>query len=137
MKKVIICLACLGVPTTVLAQVNVDMARITCAQYLTMSAADSATFSAWMSGWFNQKKGYIFVDLNAYARNVANVKSWCTSNPAQTVMAGLERSTAGSKTVSLGDDHENRRVRLHNIFNREHDCTGDRTGYHRHVTNHL
>jgi hypothetical protein len=47
-----------------------------------------------MSGWFNQKNGYVFVDLNAYARNVANVKSWCASNPAQTVMAGLQRSTA-------------------------------------------
>ncbi|WP_334451945.1 hypothetical protein [Bradyrhizobium elkanii] len=52
-------------------------------------------FSAWMSGWFNQKKGYVFVDLNAYARNVASVKAWCAINPTQTVMAGLERSTAG------------------------------------------
>jgi hypothetical protein len=48
-----------------------------------------------MSGWFNQKKGYIWIDLNAYARNVASVKAWCTVNPTQTVMAGLERSTAG------------------------------------------
>jgi hypothetical protein len=46
-----------------------------------------------MSGWFNQKSGYVFVDLNAYARNVANVKSWCATNPTQTVMAGLQRST--------------------------------------------
>ena len=95
MKTLIICLACLGAPTAVQAQVNVDMARINCAQYLAMSAADSAIFSAWMSGWFNQKKGYVFVDFNAYARNVANIKSWCASNPTQTVMAGLERSVAG------------------------------------------
>ncbi|KWV49828.1 hypothetical protein AS156_14950 [Bradyrhizobium macuxiense] len=77
------------------AQTSVDMARITCAQYLAMSTGDSAVFSAWMSGWFNQKKGYAFVDLNAYARNVASVKAWCATNPTQTVMAGLERSTAG------------------------------------------
>ena len=51
-----------------------------------MAPAQSADFSAWMSGWVNQKNGYVFVDLNAYARNVANVKSWCTLNPAQ--MAG-------------------------------------------------
>ena len=42
----------------------------------------------------NQKSGYVFVDLDAYARNVANVKSWCVSNPSQTVMAALQRSTA-------------------------------------------
>ena len=95
MKKLAICLMLAGTPTTLLAQENVDMARITCAQYLAMSPKDSAIFSAWMSGWFNQKKGYVFVVLDAYTRNVASVKSWCTLNPTQTVMAGLERSTAG------------------------------------------
>jgi len=76
------------------AQVSIDMSRVTCAEYLAMPAAQSATFSAWMSGWFNQKTGYVFVDIDAYARNVANVKSWCASNPSQTVMAGLQRATA-------------------------------------------
>ena len=97
MKKLALCLALAGVtmPNTVQAQASVDMARITCAQYLAMSPGNSAVFSAWMSGWFNQKKGYISVDLNAYARNVANVKAWCALNSTQTVMAGLERSTAG------------------------------------------
>ena len=86
-------IAGLMLPATAQAQ-SYDMARITCAQYLAMSPADSAVFSAWMSGWFNQKKGYVFVDLGAYARNVASVKSWCASNPAESVMAGLQRSTA-------------------------------------------
>jgi hypothetical protein len=86
-------MAALMLPAAAHAQ-SYDMARITCAQYLAMSPADSAVFSAWMSGWFNQKKGYVFVDLAAYARNVASVKSWCTTNPAESVMAGLQRSTA-------------------------------------------
>jgi len=82
-------------PGSAVAQANFDMARVTCAQYLAMSPADSAVFSAWMSGWFNQKKGYAWIDLTAYARNVSSVKGWCLTNPTQTVMAGLERSTAG------------------------------------------
>jgi hypothetical protein len=95
MKISVLCLLLVGaaLPSTSHAQVTVDMARVTCAEYLALSAADSAVFSAWMSGWFNQKSGYVFVDLNAYARNVANVKSWCATNPTQTVMAGLQRST--------------------------------------------
>lgn len=84
-----------AMPHVVAAQASVDMARMTCADYLAMSAADSAVFSAWMSGWFNQKKGYVWINLDAYNRNVASVKAWCGANPAQTVMAGLERSTAG------------------------------------------
>ena len=47
-------------PSATHAQVSIDMARVTCADYLALSAADS-----WMSGWFNQKTGYVFVDLNA------------------------------------------------------------------------
>jgi len=77
------------------AQVMIDTTRITCAEYLALPPADSAIFAAWMSGWFNQKTGYVSVDLEAFARNVANVKSWCSSNPQQTVMAGLQRATSG------------------------------------------
>ena len=99
MKKAAFCLMLAMLPGTALpsvthAQVSIDMARVTCADYLALAPAESAVFSAWMSGWFNQKTGYVFVDLNAYARNVASVKSWCASNPTQTVMASLQRSTA-------------------------------------------
>ncbi|MCA6100833.1 HdeA/HdeB family chaperone [Bradyrhizobium australafricanum] len=97
MNKITVCLALAGAALSgpLQAQTSIDMARITCSQYLAMSPGDSSVFSAWMSGWFNQKKGYVFVDLNAHARNVASVKAWCATNPTQTVMAGLERSTAG------------------------------------------
>ena len=96
MRKLLIGLTVAGLlsPSVVAAQATVDMARVTCAEYLAMTPADSAIFSAWMSGWFNQKNGYVFVDLNAYARNVANVKSWCALNSAQTVMAGLQQATS-------------------------------------------
>ena len=96
MKKSVFCLMLAGacVPSASHAQVTIDMARVTCSDYLALSAADSAVFSAFLSGWFNQKTGYVFVDLDAYARNVASVKSWCALNPTQSVMAGLQRSTA-------------------------------------------
>ena len=96
MKELAFCLAVSAalLPSVSHAQVSIDMSRVTCAEYLAMPAAQSATFSAWMSGWFNQKTGYVFVDLDAYAKNVANVKSWCASNPNDTVMAGLQRATA-------------------------------------------
>ena len=77
------------------AQLIIDMNRLTCGQFVAMSPQQARIYSAWMSGWFNQKKGYVWVDLNAFTRNVASVKGWCTTNPTQTVMAGLERSTAG------------------------------------------
>ncbi len=57
-----------------------------------MTPDQSRTFSAWGSGWFNNRWGYVSVGLNDFARNVASVKQWCTTNPQQSVMASLERS---------------------------------------------
>ena len=96
MKKLVfwLTLAAAMPPAVAHAQVSIDMSRVTCAEYLAMPPGQAATFSAWMSGWFNQKNGYVFFDINAYERNVANVKSWCALNPADTVMAGLQRATA-------------------------------------------
>jgi hypothetical protein len=82
------------VPSIARAQVMIDMAKVTCADYLAMPANQSRTFSAWMSGYFNQKSGYAWVDLNAYAKNIANVKQWCATYPNETVMTGLKWATA-------------------------------------------
>ena len=52
MKKSAFCLMLAGVtlPSVTHAQVSIDMARVTCADYLALSAPDSAVVSAWMSG---------------------------------------------------------------------------------------
>lgn len=75
------------------AQVTVDMTRVTCEQYLGLPLEQSRIFNAWMSGWFNQKNGSVSVDMSLFARNVENVRTWCTSNPKESVMAGLTRAT--------------------------------------------
>ena len=87
-----IALAAVLLPAFV-AQVKIDMTRVTCAQYLALPPDQSNMFSAWMSGWFNQKSGLAWIDLSAYARNVANIQQWCASYPDQTVMSGLQRAT--------------------------------------------
>jgi hypothetical protein len=94
MRKLVCCLAVLAASfsTAARAQVTIDMSKVTCANYLAMTPDQSRTFSAWMSGWFNHRWGYVSVGLNDFARNVASVKQWCTTNPQQSVMAGLERS---------------------------------------------
>lgn len=97
-KSLVLALHLAGVgavlPSAAGAQVMIDMAKVTCADYLAMSPQQARTFSAWMSGYFNQKLGYAWVDLGAYARNIANVKQWCTTYPTETVMTGLKWATA-------------------------------------------
>jgi hypothetical protein len=86
-------LAGVAAPATSQAQIAVDMSRLTCGQYLAMSPDQSRIYSAWMSGWFNQKMGTTWVNLEAYERNVENVKAWCGTNPNELVMTGLQRAT--------------------------------------------
>src|SRR5262245_54128326 len=74
------------------AQMTVDMTRVTCADYLAMPPDRSEIFSAWMSGWFNQRFGYVTVGMADFARNIESVKRWCTTNPQRTIMAALEQS---------------------------------------------
>ena len=90
------CLAFVGVlvPSISQAQYMINMSLVTCSQYLALPPDQSRIFSAWMSGWFNQKTGYTYINLEAYARNVQNVKAWCASNPGELVMTGLQRATA-------------------------------------------
>ena len=98
MKKTVItlALATMFAPSMSHAQVEIDMGKLTCADYLAMSPETEKVFSAWMSGWFNQKKAYTSVDLEAYARNVASVKKWCASNQKSSVMGALQAATGGA-----------------------------------------
>ena len=80
-------------PAIAQAQIKIDTNLVTCAQYLAMPPDQAANFAAWMSGWFDQKQGYVWVNLQAYERNVANVRAYCVANPADTVMAALQRAT--------------------------------------------
>jgi hypothetical protein len=94
-SKVVWCLALIGlmIPSIGRAQLAINMSLVTCTQYLAMPPDQSGIFSAWMSGWFNQKMGYAYVNLQAYARNLDNVKAWCAANPGELVMTGLQRAT--------------------------------------------
>jgi hypothetical protein len=95
-SRICLALAGLALPIAANAQIKFDTTRVTCADYLAMSPSDAHLFSAFISGWFNQKTGHVTVDLGEYERNVASVRSWCAGNPRETVFAGLQRATGTS-----------------------------------------
>jgi hypothetical protein len=92
MKKLACCLSLLGVmlPSIANAQVKIDTTRVTCADYVAMSPHDAHLTSAWMSGWFNQKKGYVWIDLGDYEANIAEVHQFCMSNPQAQLMGTIQ-----------------------------------------------
>jgi len=94
MRKLILSLAFVATITPGLAHAQaVDMNRVTCAEYLAMAPDQARVFAGWMSGWFNQRLGYVWVNPAAFAENVGSIRQWCTTYPDQTVMSSLERAT--------------------------------------------
>ncbi|MGB7040398.1 MAG: HdeA/HdeB family chaperone [Xanthobacteraceae bacterium] len=79
-------------PTGGHAQATLDTTQVTCANYLAMSPSQARIFSAWISGWFNQRWGYTTVGFDDFGRNVASVRQWCVGNPQATVIGALEHS---------------------------------------------
>ncbi|WP_395667182.1 HdeA/HdeB family chaperone, partial [Methylocella sp.] len=79
------------------AQITYDVTKVTCEDYLAMPPQVSHDFSAWMSGWFNQKNNNATVNFDGFAQNVENVKKWCGTNPKASVFDGLTRAAANAK----------------------------------------
>lgn len=82
--------------------VTYDMSKLSCGTYVALDPDSSRDFSAWMSGWFNQKAGSTSINLEGYRKNVANVQSWCGSNPKANLMAGLQAAVANAKPGADG-----------------------------------
>ncbi|WP_395667220.1 HdeA/HdeB family chaperone [Methylocella sp.] len=79
------------------AQITYDVTKVTCEDYLAMPPQVSHDFSAWMSGWFNQKSNNAVINFDGFAQNVENVKKWCGTNPKASVFDGLTRAAANAK----------------------------------------
>ena len=84
------------------AQVTIDMTKVTCSDYLAMPAGEARDFSAWMSGWFNQKANATKINLKGFATNVGVVRRWCESHGSESVFAELQRAVQAAKPASGG-----------------------------------
>ena len=91
-RLICLALAISLLPFSANAQLTIDMASITCGQYLGMPPAQSRDFSAWMSGWFSYQTRRTSVDVLLHQKNIANVKAWCQYHPQDKVMTGLQNA---------------------------------------------
>ena len=84
MRKLIcgLALAATLVPGAAHAQMTLDMSRINCAEYLAMPADRSEIFSAWMSGWFNQR----------FANNKRALVRQCKKSGGELVMSAIRKT---------------------------------------------
>jgi acid stress chaperone HdeB len=99
MKKIVMALglifACLGVSLSMPAahaQMTVDVAKITCKQFLLDKVAPTKSVAIWLSGYYNGKRGNTVIDLGDTEKKADKVEDYCRLNLDMTVMDAVQKT---------------------------------------------
>jgi acid stress chaperone HdeB len=80
------------------AQVTVDVAKITCGQFLAYSIADPKDIALWLNGYYTGKRGgSTLLDTQALKANYDQIRSYCLVNQDTPVMEAIETLFARGK----------------------------------------
>ena len=72
------------------AQVSVDMAKITCGQFLVDEIAPSEYVAMWLSGYYNGKRNNTIIDPDALKKDEEKVNQYCQGHRDTTVMDAVK-----------------------------------------------
>ncbi len=73
------------------AQVTIDVAKITCGQFLAYSIADPKEIALWLNGYYTGKRGGSTVlDTQALKANYDRIRSHCLVNQDTLLMQAIE-----------------------------------------------
>jgi acid stress chaperone HdeB len=73
------------------AQVTVDVAKITCGQFLAYSIGDPKDIALWLNGYYTGKRGGgTLLDTQALKANYEQIRSYCLVNQDTPVMQAIE-----------------------------------------------
>jgi hypothetical protein len=75
------------------AQVTIDVSKITCDQYVHSKIATPNYIAAWMSGYFNAKRGNTMLDVQTLQEHVSKLERFCyqETNFKVPLMQAIER----------------------------------------------
>jgi acid stress chaperone HdeB len=79
------------------AQVTVDVAKITCEQYVLFTVADPHDIAMWLSGYFNSKRNNTVLDTQQFREHARKVMDYCQLNLKTPVMEAAEKVLGLSK----------------------------------------
>jgi len=80
------------------AQVTVDVAKITCGQFLAYSVADPKEIALWLNGYYTGKRGgSTLIDTQALKARYDQIRSYCLVNQNTPIMQAIETLSSGSK----------------------------------------
>jgi acid stress chaperone HdeB len=100
MKSACILLAMFSVLgiSTAQAQMTVDVAKITCRQFLLGHVGGSTRSVAnWLSGYYNGKRGNTVIEVGSMQNNVRDLERYCRKNHEMPVMDAAKNALGTEK----------------------------------------
>ena len=79
------------------AQETIDIAKITCDQFLTGQVYDAPTFSIWLSGYYNGTRHNTVVDVSALKEHSLDVMDYCISHKEMKLMEAIQNALGAKK----------------------------------------
>jgi acid stress chaperone HdeB len=74
------------------AQVVIQMAEITCQQFVEAEPARQVLIGSWVSGYYSATKNLIMFDVNYAARNAEVVLEYCKKHKSESFLAAVEKT---------------------------------------------
>lgn len=72
--------------TAALTQVTIDVAKITCDQFLAGKVADSRSVTVWLSGYYHGMHNNTVLDVSALQQDSQAVMDYCITHPKVILM---------------------------------------------------
>jgi acid stress chaperone HdeB len=80
------------------AQVTIDVAKITCGQFLAYSVADPKEIALWLSGYYTGKRGGgTVIDTQSLKSNYDQLRGYCLVNQSTALIQAVETVFGGGK----------------------------------------
>ena len=80
------------------AQMTVDVAKITCRQFLLGHVGGSTRSVAnWLSGYYNGKRGNTVIEVGSMQQNVRDLERYCRKNHEMPVMDAAKNALGTEK----------------------------------------
>jgi acid stress chaperone HdeB len=89
--------AALAATHPVQAQVTIDVAKISCEQFILFKVTDPQKIAIWLSGYYHGKRETTVVDTQTFAEFSDKTKDYCRANLNVPVMQAVDTLIAGKK----------------------------------------
>jgi hypothetical protein len=79
------------------AQETIDVAKITCDQFLAGRVTDSRTLSIWLSGYYNGTRHNTVVNVSEFQKHSTDLMDYCISHPDMNLMDAIKNALGADK----------------------------------------